>query len=130
MSASEATRSITLTATADLSAKQFYFGKITSSAPQGGVDVHSVAQAMPHGIIGEGVASGRQTNLILPGCVAQAVVGTGGVTVATKVAADSDGTLVAHGASNGNECCGIALETGVAGDIVSFYFAPLGQTNA
>lgn len=130
MSSAEATRAITLIAAADLSTKAFYFGKITNAHAQGGCDVHSVAQKMPHGIIAEGVASGRTVGLIMPGCIAQAIVGSGGVTAAAKVAANSDGTLVAHGASNGDECCGIALETGVAGDIVSFYFAPLGQTNA
>lgn len=129
MATTEATRSVSAVAAAALTAG--YFAKfVTSTAGVPGVNVQDTAQRMPHGIIGETVASGRSTSVVLPGCICKAIVGSVAITAYAKVASHSDGTMIAHGASNGDECCGMALEAGGVGELISIYFAPLGQTNA
>lgn len=117
-------RQITLTAASDLSAKVCYFGKITATK---GVDVHSVANAMPHGVIAEGVASGRETSLLMPGQCVKVVAGSGGITDAAKVMAASDGTAIAWVNSAGNVACGVALGAASAGEIFEMYFSNVGQ---
>lgn len=123
----EATRSISLEAGEDLTGDLYKFAKISSTAK---LIVNDDAQAMPDGIIAEEVTSGRQSSMIMPGCIAKVKVGSVAIVVGALIAAHSDGTAVALGASNGNECCGKALQGGAAGEIISIYFAPLGQVNA
>lgn len=58
--------------------------------------------------------------------VSKAKVGTGGVTRGFDVAIDNSGQVVAPGAA-GSRGVGIAMQTGVAGDLVDVLLTPSGR---
>lgn len=104
-------------AATDLSAKQGYAAKYDA-----GLNVCSAITDLIVGIITRG---GDTTDLTTEACVlGECDVLLGGtVTAGQRIQPHTDGTLVVSAASSSSEC-GIALESGVAGDIVKALIIP------
>jgi hypothetical protein len=113
----------TLPAGADLSASQFCFVNADTTAagsravlPAAGGRVVGVLQNKPN-------AAGLACSLIVDG-VSKVKVGTGGATAGGTLKALADGTVTTAGA--GTYAVGIALETGVAGQLIPVLLTPSG----
>jgi hypothetical protein len=113
-------QAITLPANADLSAKQFYLGKIVSDSGVGEVAVAGNGE-QAHGVIYEGGTSGQATKLAVGGVLK--VLAGGNVTAGAYVASDADGKVVA--VATGDKSLGVAINSGVSGDIVSVLWRPI-----
>ena len=71
-------------------------------------------------------AAGQHTQLAMVGNISRIVLGTGGATRGDKITADAngDGVVPAPGAGVNNNYIGVALKTGVAGDIIPVLIQP------
>ena len=100
--------------------------RLVSLAADGFYD-HTGADAEPHGVSAETVATG---GLAFPfampnGAVVKVEVGAAGVTRGTRLVAVADGKVVdGADAGAGNYWVGTALEAGSDGQIISMLFAP------
>ena len=119
MSYKNAQQCVTLTAGADLSAKQFFF---VSVAADGQIDPTG------DGLIADGVlqndpaAAGRAAEVAIGGITQVSCGGT--VTRGGPIGSDAAGQAV--NAASGDIILGTALETGATGAVISMIFNPRG----
>lgn len=113
MAYEEAGKVITLPANADLSANQYAFVVVNTSArvalASNGADAIGV-------LVNDPAAAGRPAAIQIDG-VAKLKVGSGGLTMGDNVAADTNGVAIT--AATGDAILGKALETVAAGGIAS-----------
>lgn len=96
-----------MTASADLSAKQFFAVKFSGSRT---VNVPSASTDLVYGILQNKPKSGEVADVVFEGiCKMQAA--NAGITTGTKIMSDTAGKMVTFVGSAGNTCVGIALET-------------------
>lgn len=117
-------RSITLNASADLSAStnQFKFLKLTVTSSRATVDIATSATAdIVIGVSQDYVASGAPMETGYSG-VTKVIVGTGGITAGTLVTCGAAGSCVA--AVSTNRVHGIALTTTVDTGIGEIFLLP------
>lgn len=112
-----------LTASADLSAKQYY---IVDASGDGTVTVAGSAGQAVLGVLQNDPESG-QVALVRTNGVSKVKVGTGGLTAGDLVQAAADGTAIA--ASTGDYVVGMALNTGAEGTYVAVSLGVGGQNN-
>ncbi len=112
-----------LTASADLSAKQYYIVDISGD---GTVAAASSAGQMALGVLQNDPESG-QVALVRVSGVTKIKVGSGGLTAGDGVQAASDGTAIT--ASTGDYVIGLALNTGAEGALVPVALGIGGQNN-
>lgn len=113
-----------LTASADLSAKQYFIVDISGD---GTITTAGSAGQAVLGVLQNDPESG-QVAIVRTSGVSKVKVGTGGLTAGQLVQADADGTAIA-GAS-GDYVIGMALNTGAEGSLVAVAIGvPGGQIN-
>lgn len=115
---------VSLPANADLSAKQYYFGKISNSSGTGRVAVCGDGERAA-GVIYEGPSTAGLATVLAIGGVVK-VLAAGVITAGNPVASDADGKAVAKATADNS--LGIALETAAAGDVISMLWQPNGTT--
>jgi len=110
----------TFKSAADYSAKQFYIVKLTAA------DTVTLASAATDVILGTitnkpAAATGASTTVQLRGSgeIGQVILGGTVSAVNARLTADSNGKAVVT-TTTGNQVFGLALETGVAGDVVRY----------
>ena len=116
---------INLLAGADLSTKQFYLVKKNST--NGQVAVAGDGERAIGVLLNKPSAAGPVAKVQVGG-VATVICGTGGLTAGAEFASSATGTAVPATASENK--LGVALETGVAGQIMEVLFQPSGLVPA
>jgi hypothetical protein len=107
----------TFTAAADLSAKQYYFVKITADNT---VNVCAAVTDIPIGVLQNAPASGEAASVMLYGI--SKVSANEAIAVASNIGTGDDGQadVVAAGTDTTVRICGQALEAaGAAGEVIS-----------
>ncbi len=108
-----------VTASADLSAKQYFAVKITGSRVVG---LPTAATDFVYGILQNKPKSGAACDVALFG-ITKAVAG-GSVTAGHLMGVASGGAVVEFVTSSGNTAIGYALEAGVSAQVITMHFFP------
>jgi hypothetical protein len=112
-----------LTASADLSAKQFHFVKLSAATT---VDVCSGVTDKPIGILQNSPTSGQAAEICIFGITK--VVSDGTTAAGNLIGTSSDGQAAVYTSSDTTKyICGQAIEAGAAGEVVTMF---LNITNA
>ena len=112
-----------LSASADLSAKQFHFVKLSAATT---VDVCSGVTDKPIGILQNSPASGQQAEICIFGITK--VVSDGTTAAGNLIGTSADGQAAVYTSSDTTKfICGQAIEAGAAGEVVTMF---LNITNA
>lgn len=114
MAYEESLKCVTIPANADLSAKQYFFGKVSNSSGIGQVAVCGDGEAAIGVIQNDPSSQGDATTVGISGISKVSAGGT--ITAGNYVASDASGEAVV--AATGDIIAGIALESGVDGDII------------
>jgi hypothetical protein len=107
------------TASADLSAKQFFAVKITAARVTGLV---AAATDFVYGILQNKPKSGQVCDVAIFG-ITKAIAG-GSVTAGHLMGVSSGGQIVEFVTSSGNTAVGYAIESGASAQIVTLYLFP------
>jgi len=112
-----------LTASADLSAKQFHFVKLSAATT---VDVCSGVTDKPIGILQNSPTSGQAAEICIFGITK--VVSDGTTAAGNLIGTSSDGQAAVYTTTDTTKyICGQAIEAGAAGEVVTMF---LNITNA
>lgn len=108
-------------AAADLSAKQFFFAKATST----GVNVTGSGEVATLGIIQNNPGSGLPVSLYGTGSISKLKLGVGGATKGASLASDASGTGIVATTTMAKNA--VALEAGAAGELIAVLLGYHGQ---
>ena len=130
MATSDYTRFVTKIAGVALTNYMYHFCIVDTDGEVNSGGTTLTAQGRVDGIVGEAVPVGMNFPMAIPdGGVAKVKCGDV-VTAGQVLATAADGRAIPRGASNGNLGWGVAMEDGVADQIISMQFVNKGQINA